>query len=654
MISPLNPLPSPWESNDSPITSPPYLSTVESAQPAVSGAMRLNRVPAGVRMAAELMKTTSGQNQQSTTSSSTATSTSVPTPNPSPAGSLPKIGSMPPPVSTRPLGSTSSMPPPSTVNPENSVSRPNLTVPVTPLASAGNSKGLSPTVSNASESGGVHRKPSASSLAPPSSFKGPHVSPSARIGPRPSLPPDAAGLGEPFGSRSHKHRTSMHEQQFKPGSSFLSDSSSQWSPASEAESSTSVSTGQSKNLALGLGFNIPPVTAVLQKTHGLGAASGTLTPEIHQVLRAKPTRAKGLHMDLAGLPGDAASHANMILQSRQAKLQKWRPNSAGSQVRAELSQVFLSELIDRTQSGDDKRPPAFGQLTSMGNPAAPVHSKTNASGQWQLSAGEAPTSASSSGEDLPPFSLPTANLQRVTSSPDDPSPKSQAIGRLGDPPHPGPSSLVVPSGGFGMERQQSAGGGTVGGIEWVDWYDCYKRYKEEKIRAEAETARAKIPPIGESANEAFDLSLPSASTSPTTTEGGVSGPYEPTTDLRTHPAAESNSALALSPINSRDDFSSQTGSVRRRSMSIRSSLSVIDPTRSPSQKRASRFDRSSRQVSGGSARSAAESTSSAVKRKKNLASKMEGWWNAVKSNFGPESLEVLQPCKFIVEYLRHL
>ena len=640
MISPLNPLPSPWETNaEGQITSPPHLHSVEpssSAQSSMSGAMRLNRVPASVRMAGELMKSSSAQNQPSTNSSSTATSTgSVNTPNPSPAGSLPNIGSMPPPSSTRPLGATASMPPPSTTTSDSTASRPNLTVPVTPLGTAGNKKGLSPTASINSEGGGVNRKPSASSLAPPSSFRGSNTSPSGPLRPRPSLPPDPAGLGEPFSSRAHKYRTSMHEQHFKAGSSLLSDSSSQWSPASEAESSTSVSTAQSKNPALGLGFNMPPVTAILQKTHGLAPASGTLTPEIHEVLRPKHSATKGLHMDLAGLPGDAASHANMILQSRQAKLQKWRPNSSGSQASSRYqSSTFFT---DRSQNGDEKRPHAFGQLSSVGDPAAPVHSKANASGQWQLKAGGAASPASAPGEDLPPFNLPTANLQRITSSPDDPSPKTQDTGKLRDPPHPGPSSLVVPSGSFGMERQQSAGGGTVGGIEWVDWYDCYKRYKEEKIRAEAEAARAKIPPIGESSNEGVDLTLPSTSTSPTTTEGAA-GPYGPTMDQHTHPAAESTSALALSPSTSRDDAAAQSSGLRRRSMSIRSSLSAMDPSRSPSQKRTSIFERSSsRQVSGGSARSAAESTSSAVKRKKNLATKMEGWWNAVKSNFGPES-----------------
>ncbi|ORX34130.1 hypothetical protein BD324DRAFT_584008 [Kockovaella imperatae] len=75
--------------------------------------------------------------------------------------------------------------------------------------------------------------------------------------------------------------------------------------------------------------------------------------------------------------------------------------------------------------------------------------------------------------------------------------------------------------------------------------------------------------------------------------------------------------------------------MRKRSMSIRSSMSAIDPTKSPLQKKASAFERN-RQVSASSARSNADSTTSA-KRKKNLVNKMEGWWNAVKSNFGAES-----------------
>lgn len=42
----------------------------------------------------------------------------------------------------------------------------------------------------------------------------------------------------------------------------------------------------------------------------------------------------GLTMDLAGVSaiGDAASHANLIMQSRHAKVQRWRPRGVGSPV----------------------------------------------------------------------------------------------------------------------------------------------------------------------------------------------------------------------------------------------------------------------------------------------------------------------------------
>ena len=380
----------------------------------------------------------------------------------------------------------------------------------------------------------------------------------------------------------------------------MSDSSSQWSPVSTTESTTSISTGPPK-AATGLGFNMPPVTALLTKT--ASTPSGRMTPDMHPVIRPKPTAAKGLHMDLAGLPGDAASHANMILQSRQAKLQKWRPGSAGS------------------QTGQTVPAPAFGQRGGRDPSTSPKDTR-----RWDMPEG--------TGEDLPPFPSPTpmVPLNRVTTQPDlnDPSPKSQATESF-----PGPSSIVVPTGGFDMGRQNSASG-TIGGIEWVDWYDCYKRYKEEKIRAEAEAARAKIPPIGENATDDGGTAQTSSTTSPTTAEGAI----KLSDSYSSAMAAQDTSALALTPMTSRDEFGMPTG-LRKRSMSIRSSLSAMDPSRSPSQKRTSIFERS-RQASAGSARSTADSASSAVKRRKNLVTKMEGWWNAVKSNFSTDSPQLAQ------------
>jgi hypothetical protein len=79
----------------------------------------------------------------------------------------------------------------------------------------------------------------------------------------------------------------------------------------------------SKTDAYGLGLSMqPPSVHLAASTANLGKP------------RVRSTTGKEIQMDLAGVGamGDAASHASMIMQSRQAKLQRWRPNSAGSQV----------------------------------------------------------------------------------------------------------------------------------------------------------------------------------------------------------------------------------------------------------------------------------------------------------------------------------
>lgn len=178
-------------------------------------------------------------------------------------------------------------------------------------------------------------------------------------------------------------------------------------------------------------------------------------------------------------------------------------------------------------------------------------------------------------------------------------------------------------GGVGMEKQASASG-TIAGIEWVDWYDCYKRYKDAKIRAERETAQA-------TANPYERTPQPSTSVSPQLANDQNLSPREIDLGSNHDTTGSINSTMSPSP----DDDGGQRG-VRKRSLSIRSNLSSIDPKRSPSQKRVSVFDRP-RQSSSSSSRSAEMSSSAAgIKKKKNLVNKMEGWWNAVKSNFIPE------------------
>lgn len=289
-------------------------------------------------------------------------------------------------------------------------------------------------------------------------------------------------------------------------------------------------------------------------------------------------------------------------------------------------------------------PPAFNRSTTTGAPAMLAAPRVGRQSQWGVVDNRSPTAASSPGEDLPPIPSTFNELIRVGSLPVD----SLALQVGGRPTanmplksNAGPSRMISPAlaAATNMERQHSAGG-TVGGIEWVDWYDCYKRYKDAKIRAEADEAARQNEPVEASPTE-NQSTFASISHSPTD-----AGPDE----LRGRPSPreielasnkDDSSAIALTPQTSRDDFALQerTG-LRRRSMSIRSAMSSLDPTRSPNQKRTALFERP-RQTSGSSIRSNnTESSSSGVisnnKKKKNLVNKMEGWWNAVKSNFIPE------------------
>lgn len=245
--------------------------------------------------------------------------------------------------------------------------------------------------------------------------------------------------------------------------------------------------------------------------------------------------------------------------------------------------------------------------------------------QWGLKA-QPPTAASSPGEDLPPFPSVLQDLSRIQTLPEDEQLRTDSTGFYHQSPQhftKGPTRistiLGMGTGGIGMEKQASASG-TVAGIEWVDWYDCYKRYKEAKIRAEAEARTTEARASG----SPRDRTSPN---SPVTAEGQKPNPRE--IDLGSN--FDTSSSIGLTPTTSRDETIGHQGGPRKRSMSIRSTLSLIDPQLSPTQKRTSVLDRP-RQASGSYTRSTA-SSSSGSKKKKNLVNKMEGWWNAVKSNF---------------------
>jgi serine/threonine-protein kinase RIM15 len=262
--------------------------------------------------------------------------------------------------------------------------------------------------------------------------------------------------------------------------------------------------------------------------------------------------------------------------------------------------------------------------------------------QWGYqSKGGLASAASSPGEDLPPvpMTLPYDPIredsgERRVSAGDKPGGQAQQV--WGAQPSAGPSGFR-PSGGETMTRMGSANA-QIGGVEWIDWMDEYKRYKEAKIQADNQAAKLKAqaemppPPLpGQSVTSDSPRNSPSARSSPLARDTARISPRE------TLPSTmnDNSSAIDLTPSASRDGTETHSQG-RRRSMSIRSQLSSLDPTRSPGQRKLSVFERP-RQTSNSSNRSEAASSSAGVKKKKNLVNKMEGWWNAVKSNFNPET-----------------
>ncbi|WVF70959.1 hypothetical protein IAT40_005755 [Kwoniella sp. CBS 6097] len=652
MVSPLNPLPSPWTSSSDASTaafSPATSVTSESSAPtststsSAAGAIRLNRVPTSVRLAAELIKNTGNVATPpplQTASPPSGTSTaSVPTPNPSPVGSSTTVINMGPPP-TRDLQHFLSMPPPplkSQIAPSLDFAKSRITssVPATPsgmrsISPAIEKSKLPTTAPTSAVPSSASRSSSSANLAPPPVFKSPL--PPIQPRPRPSLPVEAGGPGDAFPNpaRHHRYRTSMHEATLKSAIAAQFTESSPHLPSDTTPESLAASV---KTAGFGLGLSMPPATAFLVPS----SVSGTVTPgaPIGAGSRTRSTTEQGIAMDLAGEPmigGDAASHASMIMQSRQAKLHRWRPTSAGSQMR-----------------GEGVLPPAFNRSTSAGAPAMLAAPRTKRQAEWGELDGPV-TAASSPGEDLPPIPASMHHLTPVASLPmpltssifaESPGPKvadrSSGAGPL--PSNAGLSRFSGTAMGFdmgtGMERQSSASG-TVGGIEWVDWMDCYKRYKEAKIRAEAESYR------DQPSSQADDSPKARGLTSTIPEEASIS-PKD--LDVTPQPNYDTSSAIALTPTTSRDDFappSSQSGSLRKRSLSIRSTLSLVDPKLSPLQKRGSIFERP-RQTSGSSTRTDTSSSAGEGKKKKGLTSKMEGWWNAVKSNFGSEHHRTNRP-----------
>lgn len=143
----------------------------------------------------------------------------------------------------------------------------------------------------------------------------------------------------------HKYRTSHYEP--VKSSNLLSESPSESilsgeNGSSAKSDSASVVTPPSQ---FGLGLSMPTGSTTAPFLSSAPQSTATEKPGVAQLAHLKGTAGEkyGMAGDLAGINGmgDAASHATMIMQSRQAKIQRW---GVGSNVRT-LARPWLSHFI---------------------------------------------------------------------------------------------------------------------------------------------------------------------------------------------------------------------------------------------------------------------------------------------------------------------
>lgn len=301
--------------------------------------------------------------------------------------------------------------------------------------------------------------------------------------------------------------------------------------------------------------------------------------------------------------GDASRHANVIMQSRRAKIQRWRPGSSGTD--------------GGTSIETPPAKPAFGRgITSfginMGSRSEPRPFRRVVSGQDH----EEPTLfplEDDAGASLLPNRYEASDAQS--------------------------HRPMIPSRQNSME-DESFVADTINEIEWVDWMDEYKRYKEAKIRAE-QAEQTETQGVRAIDDERLDNKAGPASTqdSPLIGQRGGEPPSRlpPSASLDSVPPPSSSTAeqdserLLHSPRKSEDSRNSATsrlGLSRTLSLSLGPKHSTSGHEPKASSHRGD-FGVISRHPSMHSARSIAFSG----KKKKNIAAKMEGWWTAVKSNF---------------------
>lgn len=584
-ISPLNPLPSPWGNSGDDLKGTSRSATSDSPTSSSSGAIRLNPVPSSVRLATDLLKSTPN-------ASSNDSSMIIP---PLSAGMSRQTGSDARQHQDSDLTATM---------PSTPVATRNATPEEVPVL--GDASGNLPLVSSA-----LTNEPESNLSSSPVRF----TKTSNRV--RPSLPPPSAFtlLNDP------PVESPPLAQEELP---FTADRTTWLGPASATDmpalgvlgkgltaaprdrslsATDAMSSSDTNQAGVGLGINVSTSYGTRLSTK----------PFAHDNAGLRRTGERSLHSanyEWTDPEGDAARHANLIMQTRRAKLQKWRPASAERDDRAFGPTATLAPpRLGRTLS-------ASGFETGPENLSAWKFQKTAPASvrQGEALIDESISSAAGSLK-FPKSSLSPAaiNLQEGFNL-------------------EVPFSDSTREGKIPMEKVPSTES-TVNGIEWVDWLDEYKKYKEAKIRSEEENtlqpglSNASSPQQSAPQTSLLFPSIPSenADKESKSAPSQVSPHFSKQSTPETAPQLDTTSKpppAARSQETSSSKLSralSHTGEVLQRT------ASRTDSKRLPSMTSSNPQNMYLRQTS--------YSHKGSAKKTKGLGNKIEGWWHSVKTNF---------------------
>lgn len=362
-----------------------------------------------------------------------------------------------------------------------------------------------------------------------------------------------------------------------------------------------------KQADLGQEINLPTSFADKDST-------GLLLDDGIQARRGSERSLDSRSQAIAENEGDAARHANLIMETRRAKIQKWRPASAETQ-----KGVFGLEPLKKSVAPRLARTLSEPRLEG----SHPIQSES-------LSAWDFENHPSSANQQ-------DASMILLEHSQDSPmaSPSGLPISSRDGLSLQVPGAVTDGKGAAAMEKLPSSGS-NVNGIEWVDWLDEYKKYKEAKIRSEEEMSLSAPPWTAQSSHGAQRLALqttmPVQSSSHETREGSgtsISSQHSPlspkqTTSLLT-PELETTckpphiARMQEAPGTKLSRALSQTGDILHRT------VSRTDSRRPHPSVSSNALNASLRQSS--------QSHKGTSKKAKGLGNKIEGWWHSVKTNF---------------------